>query len=686
MTAPNNALSNTLSNTLCLFRLLPTSGVDLTSILAWNREFEFTPCEQPGWAGALHPNDLRGPFYALRFSEKPKKEGNWVFGSLDSSGGKVLGGKGQSRCDFQLSHSNVESKISRTHFSIELAPRIRRGSPVIPRLRCLKGSVVVYLDDPNNPVLLDPGSELLLVKPALIICAAVRLQVWHPALTGEELVEHRMTAHEFEKAIAAELPGYFPSIRSGVDTRHGCTRIGLQSNRFFVCFEEQPPRSTSIIPSCVVWNGPLKLSATLLPIELGEAPGSLRIKEEALMKSLKNGGSIRHTNILTIHDIGVYRGIGYEDTVTERPWIITEHIECATTLEDLIRSRLAFDRNDVIAQLASGLAYLCSEQFVYTALTPENIVIVEMEGGKFVPKIAKLEQLENLGGRHYLEDRIINPTIYTAPERLKPPYRYTYPAPAYGLGAIALRVLTPYDSMIENYEGGPPIDARSYGQWIAQVVLPSLSQAPKATQTLVKGLLHSKPHERWTAKECYKFLTQESSGRPSPSSDGDRGQKRKGEGLLPKIIKVAPTIRDRTNKVAQDTAVSTTPRSEPETIQGTGAKGSKRRQGSRVVQQVCFAEEEKAKEKGEPAAGETRQSRAKEETKDGDELPATPWGNVRLKPNDAGGVADGARPEESFSGDVETWVKGQAEKISKEGHPDDDAVATGAQQAALVQD
>lgn len=306
MTALNSA---DLSNILCLFRLLRTSSrVDLTSILAWNKEFEFSPSEQhedpkPPWAGILNLNSRRDPIYALRFSEKPKKDGTWVFGSLDGSRndrlrGTVPTGKDQSRCDFQLSPSHVGSNISRSHFSIELAPRVRRGAPVIiPRLKCLKGSVAVnHVNDPDHPALLNPGDELLLDQPTNILCAALQLQVWAPTLTPEELAEQRTTANEFERDIATALPGFFPGIRSGVDTRHGNTRVGLESGNFYVCFEEKAPPNTSVVPSCVVWSGPLRLSATVPPIESRDSPGSVKSKVEGLMKAFKNGGCIRHVS------------------------------------------------------------------------------------------------------------------------------------------------------------------------------------------------------------------------------------------------------------------------------------------------------------------------------------------------------------------------------------------------------
>jgi len=171
MAAPNSA---ELSNILCLFRLLrTTSCADPSSILAWNKEFEFTPPERrkdpkPPWAGTLNLNSRRDPIYALRFSEKPKKDGSWVFGSLDDSRndgfrGRVPAGKDQSRCDFQLSPSHIRSNISKAYFAIELAPRVWPGAPVIPRLKCLKGLVVVnYVKNPDYFVLLNPGDELLL--------------------------------------------------------------------------------------------------------------------------------------------------------------------------------------------------------------------------------------------------------------------------------------------------------------------------------------------------------------------------------------------------------------------------------------------------------------------------------------------------------------------------------------------
>ena len=308
------------------------------------------------------------------------------------------------------------------------------------------------------------------------------------------------------------------------------------------------------------------------------------------------------------------------------------------------------------------------------------------ESGQLVPKIARLEQSERLGEKKYLEDRVTNPTIYTAPERLRMPYHYSYAAPAYGLGAIALRMLTSYDSRMKKHKGGPPITSKSYGEWITKIVSPSLKEAPDNTQKLIKGLLHSKPHERWTVEECYIFLTQALSPHRHASSDGGRDRGKKRQRTDPSSV--APNLGARAIKKPAPMSASSAPRSEPQATEGTSAR---KVEMCREPQHAHFTQEAKpakpakpAQVEGEPVANETGQIKAEKETKD-DELPDTlSWDNGPQDPDDAGGAADGAPPE-SFA-TVESWVDAQAENTFNGEHLNGGAVANGEEPGALSQD
>ncbi|KAI0424313.1 kinase-like domain-containing protein [Xylaria sp. FL1042] len=552
--APHNTAR--LSNILCLFRLRRTASCsDLNQFLTWNKEFEFSPPAQEqdpksAWAGGLNLDNRSDPIYGLFFSSRPKKDGKWVFGSLDnlSHNGvhrRVQAEKKDSPCDFQLSVSHdTRNPISRSHFAIEISPRVEGSSP-IPCLRCLKGSVVVqYVGDSQKSRLLRPGSHLLLSKPVNITCETLQLQMWCPTLTFGEVLDQVILAHEFERDVVTELPDLFPGIGTQIDTRYRNNRVGLKSGNFYVSYEENVSPSTSVIPTCVVWVGNHQLSAIVPPT--GKiCPRSLKDTVEGFMKVSNYGGYIQHPNILSIWEVAVFRGATHENNLTDAPWLITENLEGAKTLEDWIQPGLTIeieDRYEIIAQIAAGLDYLRYKGFVHTSLIPENIVILGGLHGEFIAKIAKLEELEKVAGQQYLEDYSDSPTMYTALERFKPPHRYSYPAALYSLGIIALRILTPYDCKMKKHQGLAWNTTETYGRWIKEVVSPSLEQAPHRTQELIKGLLRTLPAKRWTAQECSIFLTEGSLPYREVSSSSSRSQKRKRESLLPLELNIAPVL------------------------------------------------------------------------------------------------------------------------------------------------
>ncbi|KAI0970448.1 kinase-like domain-containing protein [Xylaria arbuscula] len=683
----NSSDHTSLSNILCLFRLIRTpSCAHLNQFLAWNKEFEFDPSNQPQdspprWAGSLFFYSHCDPIYALYFGNKPKKDGNWVFGSLSSPPPHVLrargqGRKDQSRCDFQLGASNIGTNIGRSLFSIDIAPRIEVAAPVIPRLKCLNSSIdIKYLRDPDNTISLNPGDHVLLKEPVNIICGPLQLEFWSPTLTGDEMVEQRTVANEFQREVVTELPGFFPSIRSEVDTRYDNIRVGLDSGNFYVCFEEKAPPTTSVIPSCVVQSGPLKLSA-IVPAPSRNCPGSLTNRLEEFVRARDNGESIQHPNILAIREIAAFRGTTYKRNLAEVPWLITEFLEQASTLEDYIQPGRSFElqqRYEIIAQLASGLDYLQYKNLFHMEIIPENIIIIETEPGKLKAKIAKLEALNPLAPDQIFEDRDDNLTMYSALEILEPPYCYSYPAAVYSLGVVALRMLTSYDSNMKKYEDEVHYNGRKQSVWVQEVVLPSLKRAPKRTVTLIKGLLHVDLHKRWTAGKCYRFLTQELLPRRRSGSDSSRTLKRKRDSP-PVTPNRGPAPDNRvTHTPAGLRSVSVTPGSKP----NTRTSDPKRPRGT-GLQLAHISEEDELEGAGElPAADVTpagAPERSENNLQEDDDLPDTlPWGSAIHEPNEIEGMVDDNRPHQLESGDVETRVLLWRDRILESEHSDENS-------------
>ncbi|KAI1288947.1 kinase-like domain-containing protein [Xylaria venustula] len=664
-----------LGRILCLFRLIRTTSCsNLNQFLTWNKEFEFDPSNQPQdspprWTGSLNLNSHCGPVYALYFDNTPKKDGNWVFGSLSSPRPHVLraGGqatKDQSCCDFQLSASNIGTSIGRSHFSIDVAPRIEVAAPVIPRLNCLGSSIDIrYFRDPDKTIPLYPGDNALLNEPVTITCGPLQLEVWSPTLTGKEMVEQGIVASDFQREVVNEPPGFFPTIRSEADTRYDNSRVGLDSGNFYVCFEEKVLPTTSVIPSCVVRSGPLKLSA-IVPQAARNWIGSLMYKLEEFTRACDNAEFIQHPNILAIREIAAFRGATYKTNFAEVPWLITELLEQATTLEDYIRPGRPFElqqRYDIIAQLASGLDYLQYKGLFHMELLPENIIITETEPGKPTAKIAKLEALNPLAADRIFEDRGDNLTVYSAQEILNPPYRYySYPAAAYRLGVIALRMLTPYDSNMKSYDDKVRYNSEAYSVWAEKVVLPSLKRAPKRTVTLINGLLHTNLHKRWTLGKCYREVAIPSAlcafKLRGSSSDSSRPLKRKRDSPAG-ISHRGPTPNNRTpHPSVGQRSLSVTPRSTPD----IGASSLKRPRGTRLQLAHISEEDELAGATGLPAANITP-TRAPERPEDNlqedDDLPDTlPWGSATHEANEIEGMVHENRSRQPVSGDVENRV------------------------------
>ncbi|KAI1283350.1 kinase-like domain-containing protein [Xylaria sp. FL0933] len=643
-----------LSNILCLFRILRSATCsDLDQFLRWNNEFEFTPPSQEqdresAWKGTLNLDNGSDPIYGLLFSNKPKNDGQWVFGSLDSLScdrqhGRVQPTKRYSRCDFQLSAKhNIGNPISRMHFAVEISPRAGGSSPVIPRLKCLKGSVVVdYIDDPGKSRLLRPGHHLLLSKPVNITCQTLQLQMWCPTLTIGEQVEQGIIAYKFEKEVVSDLPEFFPPIGTAIDTRYRNNRVGLRTSTFYVSNEEEIFPTTSIIPSCVVWSGGCNRLSAIVPPTGTTCPRSLKITLDGFVKAADYGANIHHENILSIKELAVFRGATPQINLSDAPWLITEDITGASTLEDCIQSGYLMEieeRYEIIAQLAAGLDYLRYKGFVHTSLVPENIAVLIKQDGAVLAKIAKLEALEKVAGQQYLANYADSPTIYSAVEVLKEPYRYSYPAAVYSLGIIALRMLTSFDSKMKEYEGLSRNTTETYKRWLREVVSPSLEQAPYRTRELVNGLLRTLPPKRWTAEECFTFLQQGLLPRRDGPSSDYRPQKRKRE-VVPDTLARAPVLdKGLVHTLSSTSTVLTAPTPEPL----AKARKLKQRPGplGRRPSLPHISEEEISTEAEEQPVAEERRQNAAEETiiegpKDDDSLPDTlPFDNGPEEPHD----------------------------------------------------
>ena len=86
------------------------------------------------------------------------------------------------------------------------------------------------------------------------------------------------------------------------------------------------------------------------------------------LREAKTAGALSHPNIVTIYDVGEYKGI---------PYIVMEFLE-ETTLEDLIHQGHAFSTDDVLhygQQLAAALDYAHGKGVIHRDIKPGNIII-----------------------------------------------------------------------------------------------------------------------------------------------------------------------------------------------------------------------------------------------------------------------------------------------------------------------
>ena len=98
----------------------------------------------------------------------------------------------------------------------------------------------------------------------------------------------------------------------------------------------------------------------------------LRVNDEGLrdrfLREARSAGSLKHRNIVTIHDIGEHQG---------QPYIVMEFVE-GVTLAEIIRNGVELSvarKLEIIESLAAGLDYAHNNGIVHRDMKPANVMI-----------------------------------------------------------------------------------------------------------------------------------------------------------------------------------------------------------------------------------------------------------------------------------------------------------------------
>lgn len=503
--------------------MAPTKTVDLSNIflilgnfkgtpdiltLSENSRYKFTPpvdALPANWKGGQsEEQELTGPFLALTFGDHYYPDGCF------------LGSSGETEtCDLQLVKNN-KTGISRRHIRFDISPVMRR-----PRVKTLSTNPVCIIDGDGREVVLTQGSSMEISGPVTIDLQTASFRAWRPVLSREEEGSWREKAVKFTKELLDSLPRQLPSLeaktnknqtsnlRFGKDNavymqKWGLERKGghasvvrVQELKSTAIFAAKEPYLRNYDDSTVrkVWEE-LRAEYEKM-IELGE-----------------------HPNLVKAIDL-----IPPENQ--QPPWMIMEWIPCSldSTKPD------AHDIPNFMLQVCNGIVAMHDKDFAHRDLKPENILIRVNDDG-LTPKIAdfgesKLKALGNM-------TTITGSLLYMAPELYTTNLPYSKAIDMWSFGLIALELLTDWEPNSEAWGSHGLLSPGQHNDWVCNVIPVHVASAPETFRSMLKGLLCKEPEQRWSAKECQKWLlgivsagmstqggTSDSKKRPAPASEDD---------------------------------------------------------------------------------------------------------------------------------------------------------------------
>ena len=154
-------------------------------------------------------------------------------------------------------------------------------------------------------------------------------------------------------------------------------------------------------------------------------------------------------------------------------------------------------------QVCNRIVAMHDKDFAYQDLKPENILIRVNDDG-LTPKIAdfresKLKALGNI-------TTITSLLLYMAPELYITNLPYSKAINMQSFRLIALELLTNQEPKSKAWGSYGLLSPRQHNDWVYNVIPVYVASALKTFRSILKGLLYKEPEQRWSAKECQKWL------------------------------------------------------------------------------------------------------------------------------------------------------------------------------------
>jgi serine/threonine-protein kinase len=226
-------------------------------------------------------------------------------------------------------------------------------------------------------------------------------------------------------------------------------------------------------------------------------------ERERFLREAEAVGSLRHANLVQVHDVGDHHG---------RPYFTMEYVEGGSLAQKLLGTPLpAHQAATLVATLAEAVQVAHQGGIIHRDLKPANILL-KADGTPLIADFGLARHFDTGPALTQSGDRIGTPS-YMAPEQAQGKARTLGPSvDIYALGALLYELLT----------GRPPFRGETAAETELQVifeepVLPSRLNArvPRDLETICLHCLHKEPRRRYPtaaalAEDLQRFLHGES--------------------------------------------------------------------------------------------------------------------------------------------------------------------------------
>lgn len=459
------------------------TGVEDIVSLSDNKRYQFIPpTTGTRWKGDKPREKLTGAILCLTFGEHLFSPEGWVMGSSPDS----------DVCDLQLAKNN-QTGISRRHFRIDTAPKTR-----LPRLTVLSATGTIRLLDGGRSVSLVRGKSIEISRMVTIDLGAVSFRAWRPELTVAEERRYNEKALNWSKEVVAAVPRYFPPLNSQPETVTSNIRYG-KNKAVYVNEGGVEARGMTASVMCVRERKSGSMFGAKEPyFKASDDFGKVRSRWEDLRREFDNVVKLDHPHIVKAIEL-----VMAEDEKNP-PWLIMEYIPQSLSPKDLDQKAIPI----ILTHVSSALAYMHANRITHRDVKPDNILLQDSE-----PLVAKLADFGT--ARHNIReymDTFAGTRIYMAPEFFERPLQYTNKVDLFSLGLVALQCLTKWDPQSDEAWASGSLDRRGHEQWMRDVIIPCVADAPSVFQAWLTGMLRKRPKQRWPADKALSYLWQTRDG------------------------------------------------------------------------------------------------------------------------------------------------------------------------------